>query len=78
MALTRGDLVVPGLNGSFTILDAIFIDPCYSSNEHLINSDVNNSLLAGEKYRIAKYTKIISSVNENSRAQYNLCPQFMS
>ncbi|KAL0216395.1 hypothetical protein P9112_008579 [Eukaryota sp. TZLM1-RC] len=50
------------------------IDPCNSSNEHLINSDVNNPLLAGEKYKIAKYAKPISSVNENSHAKYNLCP----
>ncbi|KAL0216466.1 hypothetical protein P9112_008650 [Eukaryota sp. TZLM1-RC] len=69
MGLTRGDLVVPGLNGSFTILDAMSIDPCNSSNEHFINSDVNNPLLAGEKYKIAKYAKPISSVNENSHAQ---------
>ncbi|KAL0205928.1 hypothetical protein P9112_001235 [Eukaryota sp. TZLM1-RC] len=61
MGLTRGDLIVPGLNGSFTILDAMSIDPCNSSNEHLINSDVNNPLLAGEKYKIAKYAKPISS-----------------
>ncbi|KAL0216252.1 hypothetical protein P9112_008436 [Eukaryota sp. TZLM1-RC] len=74
MGLTRGDLVVPGLNGSFTILDAMSIDPCNSSNEPFINSDVNNPLLAGEKYKIAKYAKPISSVNENSHAQYNLCP----
>ncbi|KAL0224329.1 hypothetical protein P9112_003719 [Eukaryota sp. TZLM1-RC] len=74
MGLTRGDLVVAGLNGSFTFLDAMSIDPCNSSNEHLINSDVNNPLLAGEKYKIAKYAKPISSVNENSHAQYNLCP----
>ncbi|KAL0205209.1 hypothetical protein P9112_000516 [Eukaryota sp. TZLM1-RC] len=63
MGLTRGDLVVPGLNGSFTILDAMSIDPY-----------VNNPLFAGEKYKIAKYAKPISSVNENSHAQYNLCP----
>ncbi|KAL0226372.1 hypothetical protein P9112_013696 [Eukaryota sp. TZLM1-RC] len=50
------------------------IDPCNSSNEHFINSDVNNPLLAGEKYKIAKYAKPISSVNENSHARYNLCP----
>ncbi|KAL0215459.1 hypothetical protein P9112_007643 [Eukaryota sp. TZLM1-RC] len=74
MCLTRGDLVVPGLNGSFTILDAMSIDPCCSCNEHLTNSDVNNPLLAGEKYKIAKYAKPISSVNENSHAQYKLCP----
>ncbi|KAL0216699.1 hypothetical protein P9112_008883 [Eukaryota sp. TZLM1-RC] len=74
MDLTRGDLLVPGLNGSFTILDAMSIDPCNSSNEHLINSDANNPLLAGEKYKIAQYSKPISSVNENSDAQYKLCP----
>ncbi|KAL0223779.1 hypothetical protein P9112_003169 [Eukaryota sp. TZLM1-RC] len=48
MGLTRGDLVVPGLKGSFTILDATSIDPCNCSNEHLINSNVNNPLLASE------------------------------
>ncbi|KAL0214253.1 hypothetical protein P9112_006437 [Eukaryota sp. TZLM1-RC] len=74
MGLTRGDLVVPGLNGSFTILDVMTIDPCNSSNEHLINSDVNKPFLAGEKYKFAKYAKPISSANENSHAQYNLCP----
>ncbi|KAL0209083.1 hypothetical protein P9112_011670 [Eukaryota sp. TZLM1-RC] len=50
------------------------IDPCNSSNEHFINSDVKNPLLAGEKCKIAEYAKPISSVNENSHAQYNLCP----
>ncbi|KAL0219264.1 hypothetical protein P9112_004917 [Eukaryota sp. TZLM1-RC] len=74
MGLTRGDLVVPGLNGSVSILDAMTIDPCNSSNEHFINSDVNNPFFAGERYKIAKYAKPISSVNENSHAQYNLCP----
>ncbi|KAL0223282.1 hypothetical protein P9112_002672 [Eukaryota sp. TZLM1-RC] len=74
MGLTRGDLVVSGLNGSFTFLDAMSIYPCNSSNEHFINSDVNNPLLAGEKHKIAKYAKPISSVNENSHAQCNLCP----
>ncbi|KAL0219290.1 hypothetical protein P9112_004943 [Eukaryota sp. TZLM1-RC] len=52
MGLTRGDLVVPGLNGSFTILNAMSIDPCHSSNEHLINSDVNNPLLAGKNRKL--------------------------
>ncbi|KAL0218789.1 hypothetical protein P9112_004442 [Eukaryota sp. TZLM1-RC] len=69
MGLTKGDLVVPGLNGSFTISDAMSIDPCNYSNEHYIDSDVNNPLLAREKYKIAKYAKPISSVNENSHAQ---------
>ncbi|KAL0224050.1 hypothetical protein P9112_003440 [Eukaryota sp. TZLM1-RC] len=78
MGLTRGDLVVPCLNGSFTILDAMSIDPCNSSNEHFINSYVNSPLLAGEIYRIAKYSKPISSTNENSHAQYNLCPSVFS
>ncbi|KAL0219943.1 hypothetical protein P9112_005596 [Eukaryota sp. TZLM1-RC] len=73
MCLKRSDLVVSCLNGSFTISDAMSIDPCNSSNEHFINADVNNPLLAGEKYEIAKYAKPISSVNENSHAQHNLC-----
>ncbi|KAL0211018.1 hypothetical protein P9112_009316 [Eukaryota sp. TZLM1-RC] len=71
---TRGDLVVPGLNGSFTILDAMSVDPCNYSNQHFINSAVNNFSLSGEKYTIPKYTKPISSVNENSHSQNYLCP----
>ncbi|KAL0218977.1 hypothetical protein P9112_004630 [Eukaryota sp. TZLM1-RC] len=51
MSLTRGDLVVPGLNGSFTILDAMSIDPCNFSNEHFIDSDVNNPLPAGKIFK---------------------------
>ncbi|KAL0218694.1 hypothetical protein P9112_004347 [Eukaryota sp. TZLM1-RC] len=31
-------------------------------------------VVPGEKYKIAKYAKPFSSVNENSHAQYNLCP----
>ncbi|KAL0210882.1 hypothetical protein P9112_009180 [Eukaryota sp. TZLM1-RC] len=78
MGLTRVDLVVPGLNGSFTILDVMSIGPSNSSNELFINSDVINSLLAGEKYKIAKYGKPISFVIENSLAHYNLCPFVLS
>ncbi|KAL0208156.1 hypothetical protein P9112_010743 [Eukaryota sp. TZLM1-RC] len=39
-----------------------------------LSANVNNPLLAGEKYKIAKYAKLISSVNENTHAQYNSCP----
>ncbi|KAL0208816.1 hypothetical protein P9112_011403 [Eukaryota sp. TZLM1-RC] len=55
MGLTRVDLIVPSLNGSFTTSAAMSVNPCYSFNEHFINSDVNDPLLAGEKYKIAKY-----------------------
>ncbi|KAL0224472.1 hypothetical protein P9112_003862 [Eukaryota sp. TZLM1-RC] len=48
------------------------------SDEHFINSDVKSPLLAGEKYKIAKYAKPISSINENSHVQYNLCPLVFS
>ncbi|KAL0215948.1 hypothetical protein P9112_008132 [Eukaryota sp. TZLM1-RC] len=50
------------------------IDPCNSSNEHFIISDVNNPLLAGKKYKFAEDAKPIPSVNENFHAKYNLCP----
>ncbi|KAL0223862.1 hypothetical protein P9112_003252 [Eukaryota sp. TZLM1-RC] len=74
MGLTKGDLVALGLNGSFSISDAMSIDPCNSANEHFINSNVNNTLLAGKRYKNAQYAKPISSVNENSHAQYTLYP----
>ncbi|KAL0216609.1 hypothetical protein P9112_008793 [Eukaryota sp. TZLM1-RC] len=49
MDLKTGDLVVPGLNGRFSISEAMSIDLYNSSNEHFINSDVDNPLIAGEK-----------------------------
>ncbi|KAL0210942.1 hypothetical protein P9112_009240 [Eukaryota sp. TZLM1-RC] len=52
MGLAKGDLIVPGLNVSFSIVDAMSIDLCSFSNEHLINSDVNNPLLAVEKTKL--------------------------
>ncbi|KAL0218861.1 hypothetical protein P9112_004514 [Eukaryota sp. TZLM1-RC] len=57
LGLTKGDLVVPGLNRSFTISDAMSIDLCNSSNKHLINSDVNNPLL------LANNTKLLNMRN---------------
>ncbi|KAL0205263.1 hypothetical protein P9112_000570 [Eukaryota sp. TZLM1-RC] len=48
------------------------IDPCNTINEHFINSDVNNPLLAGEKHRIAKYAQPISSFPRLMKI--NLCP----
>ncbi|KAL0218923.1 hypothetical protein P9112_004576 [Eukaryota sp. TZLM1-RC] len=76
IGLTRGDLVVSVLNGSCTIIDAMSIDPCKSSNQHFL-SYVNTPLCAAKIYKIAKYAKCPSSVNKNlntSHAQYNLCP----
>ncbi|KAL0213776.1 hypothetical protein P9112_005960 [Eukaryota sp. TZLM1-RC] len=43
MGLTRGDMVLPSLNGSFTILDTMSIHPRNPSNEHFINSEVKNT-----------------------------------
>ncbi|KAL0208020.1 hypothetical protein P9112_010607 [Eukaryota sp. TZLM1-RC] len=71
MGLTRGDFVVVGLNCGFTVLNALSIDPSNSSNEHFISSNVHKSVFAGKIYKTAKYAKSISSVNENSPAQYN-------
>ncbi|KAL0213828.1 hypothetical protein P9112_006012 [Eukaryota sp. TZLM1-RC] len=74
MGLTKGDLVDLGLSANFTISDTMFIDPCNSTDKHFINSDVNNRLLTGEKSKATENAKLISSVIENSHAQYNLCP----
>ncbi|KAL0215049.1 hypothetical protein P9112_007233 [Eukaryota sp. TZLM1-RC] len=52
------------------------IDPCNSSNEHLINSDVNNPLLAGEKYKIADYARNLFLLLMKIPCQYNFCSFF--
>ncbi|KAL0206714.1 hypothetical protein P9112_002021 [Eukaryota sp. TZLM1-RC] len=44
MGLSGSDLSVPGLNGSFTISDAMSTDPV-NSKQHFINFVVNNLLL---------------------------------
>ncbi|KAL0205051.1 hypothetical protein P9112_000358 [Eukaryota sp. TZLM1-RC] len=40
----RGDVILPGLDGSFILLDVMSVDPCNASNERLVNSEIHNPL----------------------------------
>ncbi|KAL0226889.1 hypothetical protein P9112_014213 [Eukaryota sp. TZLM1-RC] len=38
----RGDLILPGLDGSFISVDVMSVDPCNVSNERLANSEIHD------------------------------------
>ncbi|KAL0210737.1 hypothetical protein P9112_009035 [Eukaryota sp. TZLM1-RC] len=40
----RVDVILPGLDGTFILLDAMSVDPCNASNERLANSEIHNPL----------------------------------
>ncbi|KAL0228790.1 hypothetical protein GEMRC1_013410 [Eukaryota sp. GEM-RC1] len=46
----RGDVIFPGLDGSFIIADVMSIDVCNDSNKKLAKSNAKNPLLIGEKF----------------------------
>ncbi|KAL0214837.1 hypothetical protein P9112_007021 [Eukaryota sp. TZLM1-RC] len=56
----RGDVILPGLDGTSILLDVMSVDHCNVSNERLDHSEIHNSL----------------SNAENSKSKYtmNLCP----
>ncbi|KAL0210841.1 hypothetical protein P9112_009139 [Eukaryota sp. TZLM1-RC] len=69
----RGDVLVPGLDGSMIIIDVRSTDVSNSSNEKLAQS-YNSPLRRAEETKIIKYTEKINNLNSNSHAQYILCP----
>ncbi|KAL0205047.1 hypothetical protein P9112_000354 [Eukaryota sp. TZLM1-RC] len=70
---SRGDKLVPGLDGSMIIIDVRSTDVTNSSNEKLAPS-YNSPLRRAEEAKIIKYTEKIINVNSNSHTQYLLCP----
>ncbi|KAL0223590.1 hypothetical protein P9112_002980 [Eukaryota sp. TZLM1-RC] len=50
----RGDVILPGLDGSFILLDVMSVDPCYASNERLVNSEIHNPLSNAENFKFKK------------------------
>ncbi|KAL0225606.1 hypothetical protein P9112_012930 [Eukaryota sp. TZLM1-RC] len=70
---SRGDGLVPGLDGSMIIIDVRSTDVSNSSNEKLAQS-YNLPLRRAEEAKIIKYTEKINNVNSNSHTQYLLCP----
>ncbi|KAL0219730.1 hypothetical protein P9112_005383 [Eukaryota sp. TZLM1-RC] len=70
---SRGDVLVPGLDGSMIIIDVRSTDVSNSSNEKLAQS-YNSPLRRAEEAKIIKYTEIINNLNSNSHTQYILFP----
>ncbi|KAL0219384.1 hypothetical protein P9112_005037 [Eukaryota sp. TZLM1-RC] len=50
----RGDVILPGLDGSFILLDVMSVDPCNASNERLVNSEIHNPLSNAENFKFKK------------------------
>ncbi|KAL0214145.1 hypothetical protein P9112_006329 [Eukaryota sp. TZLM1-RC] len=68
----RGDVILPGLDGSFILLDVMSVDPCNASNERLVNSEIHNPLANAENFKIKKYNEPLSKLASLQHAKYNL------
>ncbi|KAL0219399.1 hypothetical protein P9112_005052 [Eukaryota sp. TZLM1-RC] len=70
----RGDVILPGLDGSFILLDVMSVDPCNASNERLVNSEIHNPLSNAENFKFKKYNEPLSKLTSLQHAKYNLYP----
>ncbi|KAL0205797.1 hypothetical protein P9112_001104 [Eukaryota sp. TZLM1-RC] len=70
----RGDVILPGLDGSFILLDVMSVDPCNASNERLVNSEIHNPLSNAENSKFKKYNEPLSKLASEQHAKYNLYP----
>ncbi|KAL0206897.1 hypothetical protein P9112_012608 [Eukaryota sp. TZLM1-RC] len=70
----RGDVISPGLDGSFTLLDIMSVDLCNASNERLVNSEIHKPLLNAENFKFKKYNGPLSKLASSQHAKYNLYP----
>ncbi|KAL0223342.1 hypothetical protein P9112_002732 [Eukaryota sp. TZLM1-RC] len=59
----RGDVILPGLDGSFILLDVMSVDPCNASNERLVNSEIHNPLSNAENFKIKKYNELLCQLS---------------
>ncbi|KAL0231106.1 hypothetical protein GEMRC1_010511 [Eukaryota sp. GEM-RC1] len=71
---SRGDVIFPGLDGSFIIADVMSIDVCNDSNKKLAKSNAKNPLLIGEKFKMQKYCAKLKLLNSASHSNYLLYP----
>ncbi|KAL0226211.1 hypothetical protein P9112_013535 [Eukaryota sp. TZLM1-RC] len=53
----RGDVILPGVDGTFVLLDVLSVDPCNASNERLVNSEIHNPLSNAANFKIKKYNE---------------------
>ncbi|KAL0218483.1 hypothetical protein P9112_004136 [Eukaryota sp. TZLM1-RC] len=70
----RGDVILPGLDGSFILLELMSVDPCNASNERLVNSEIHNPLSNAENFKFKKYYEPLSKLASLQHAKYNLYP----
>ncbi|KAL0205492.1 hypothetical protein P9112_000799 [Eukaryota sp. TZLM1-RC] len=70
----RGDVILPGLDGAFVLLDVTSVDSCNASNERLANSQIHNPLSNAESFKIKKYNEPLSKLSSLQHAKYNLHP----
>ncbi|KAL0210959.1 hypothetical protein P9112_009257 [Eukaryota sp. TZLM1-RC] len=70
----RGDVILPGSDGSFILLDVMSVDPCDASNKRLVNSEIHNPLSNAENFKIQKYNEPLSKLSSQQHTNYNLYP----
>ncbi|KAL0216623.1 hypothetical protein P9112_008807 [Eukaryota sp. TZLM1-RC] len=70
----RGDVISPGLDGSFIFLDVMSADPCNASNERIVNSEIHKPLPNAENLEIEKCNEPLSKLSSQQHAKYNLYP----
>ncbi|KAL0214420.1 hypothetical protein P9112_006604 [Eukaryota sp. TZLM1-RC] len=70
----RGDIILPGLDRTFILLDVMSVDPCNVSNERLVNSEIHNPFSNAENFKIKKYNEALSQLSTQQHAKYNLYP----
>ncbi|KAL0219919.1 hypothetical protein P9112_005572 [Eukaryota sp. TZLM1-RC] len=68
----RGDVILPGLDKSFILLDVMFVDLSNALKERLANSEIHNPLSNAEKFKIKKYNEPLSKLSSEQHAKYNL------
>ncbi|KAL0207811.1 hypothetical protein P9112_012439 [Eukaryota sp. TZLM1-RC] len=74
----RGDVILPGLDGTFILLVVMSVDPCNASNESLANSEIHYPLSNAENFKIKKYNETLSNLSSQHHAKYNLYPFVLS
>ncbi|KAL0213991.1 hypothetical protein P9112_006175 [Eukaryota sp. TZLM1-RC] len=70
----RGDVIFPGLDGSFILLDVMSVDPCNASNERLVNSEIHNPLSNAENFKFKNTMNFCPNWPVYSMQKYNLYP----
>ncbi|KAL0207568.1 hypothetical protein P9112_012196 [Eukaryota sp. TZLM1-RC] len=70
----RGEVILPGIDGTFILVDVVSVDPCNASNERLANSEFHNPLSNAENFKLKKYSEPLSKLSSQQHAKYNLYP----